>query len=164
MTAAIISFAAAVVLVIIDYVIKQIVVANMFLGESIPAIKGLLDWTYITNEGASWGMMSGKTGFLVTITAILMVLMIVLLFSGKIKHWLGYAAFSLIIAGGVGNLIDRVFNDGKVIDYIDISPIFDFPIFNFADCCVTVGGVLLCAFILFVDEAISAKETDSVKE
>ena len=57
-------------------------------------------------------------------------------------------SISLIIAGGLGNLIDRIFR-GYVIDYIDINPLFKYPVFNIADIFVVLGTILLCIYILF---------------
>ena len=54
---------------------------------------------------------------------------------------------TLIIAGGIGNLIDRVFR-GYVVDYIDISELFNYPVFNFADICIVVGVILVMAIII----------------
>jgi len=163
------------VLVAADQLTKLVVIKNMELGESIPAIDGLLDWTYILNDGASFGMLGGKTTLLLITTGIVMLAVAVGLYAGKFdKHWTGKLSAMLILSGGIGNCIDRVFNDGRVVDFIDISPIFEFPKFNFADCCVTVGGVLFCIFILFFyDEkkkdseeaataaAVSAEETSA---
>lgn len=138
------------ILVAADQLTKRVVVNNMSLGESIPAIDGLLDWTYILNDGASFGMLGGKTALLLITTGIVMLVVAVALYSGKFdKHWTGRLSALLILSGGIGNCIDRVFNDGKVVDFIDICQIFEFPKFNFADCCVTVGGVLFCIFVLF---------------
>ena len=54
---------------------------------------------------------------------------------------------SLILAGGFGNLIDRIFR-GYVVDYIDITRLFDYPIFNFADICIVVGVILVITVII----------------
>lgn len=137
------------VLVAADQLTKRAVVTHMELNETIPAIDGLLNWTYILNDGASFGMLGGKTAFLLVVTGIVMVAIAFMLYSGKLKHITGVASALLILAGGIGNLIDRVFNDGKVIDFIDIDPIFSFPKFNIADCCVCIGGALFCVFVLF---------------
>lgn len=146
----VISFITITLLVVLDQYIKHIVVANMELnGDPIGFIDGVLQWRYILNDGASWGMLGGQTALLLSITVVLMVILIGYLIFAKKLHWVGRVSFILVIAGGLGNMIDRIFNDGKVVDYIDVSPLFDFPIFNFADCCVTVGGVMLIIFILF---------------
>ena len=150
MLSVIIPILAIIVLVAIDQVLKAIVVSNMSLYQSVTAIDGLLDWTYTTNTGGGFSILTGQTGLLLVVTAALMILMVVLYARGYIQHWLGKLSFVLIVSGGIGNMIDRIFNDGAVVDFIDVSPIFDFPIFNFADCCVTVGGVLFCVYVLFL--------------
>ena len=150
--------AAIAVLVAADYFIKLAVVNNMSIGESISVIKGALNWTYITNSGASWGILHGKTIFLVVVTVALIAAIIWLIVTKRVESVLCNIAFVLVGAGGIGNLIDRVFNGGKVIDYIDISPIFNFPIFNFADCCVCVGGVLFCIYVIFFYEEKNKEE------
>ena len=155
----IIIFAVSVlVLVGIDQLIKYIVETNMTVGQTIPCIKWLVQWTYTQNKGASFSILQGKTVFLVLVTAAMMAAMIWFLAKGKVHHWVGTVSFALILAGGVGNLIDRLFKGGLVTDFIDIRPLFDFPIFNFADCCITVGEVLLCVYILFLHEKYSKKQ------
>jgi len=135
-----------------DQLTKYIVVSNMELGQTIHAIDGLLDWTYILNDGASFGMLGGKTVFLIIVTCVVMAVLGFVLYSGRIKHITGNIAVLLILSGGIGNLIDRIFNNGLVVDFIDIDPIFTFPKFNVADCCVTCGAVLLFVFVLFFYE------------
>ncbi len=149
MLSGIIALIAVVVLVAADQLIKAAVVANMDYHQSIPVIENVLNWTYTTNTGGGFSILSGKTAFLVIITVLVMGVLIALYLKGFFDHWTGRLSAVLIVAGGIGNMIDRVFNDGHVVDYIDISPLFNFAIFNFADCCVTVGGVLLCFYILF---------------
>jgi len=159
-------------LIAADQITKHIVVANMELGQSIPAIDGLLNWTYILNDGASFGMLGGKTVFLIIVTCAVMGVLAYFLYSGKFEHITGKISGMLILAGGIGNLIDRIFNDGRVVDFIDIDPIFSFPKFNVADCCVTCGGVLFCIFVLFFydeknkknAEALTAETTQSSPE
>jgi len=140
------------VLVAADQLTKRVVVTHMELNQTIPAVDGLLNWTYILNDGASFGMLGGQTVLLLVVTGVVMAVLAFYLYSGRMKHITGKLAALLILAGGIGNLIDRVFNDGKVVDFIDIDPIFSFPKFNVADCCVTVGGVLFCVFMLFFCE------------
>lgn len=149
-------------LVAADQYTKWLVVTNMELGQTIHAIDGLLDWTYILNDGASFGMMGGKTIFLIVVTCLVMGVLAFFLYSGLIKHITGRIAALLILSGGIGNLIDRIFNDGRVIDFIDIDPIFSFPKFNIADCCVTCGGVLFCIFIAFFYEDKKKKDEETV--
>ena len=70
------------------------------------------------------------------------------------KSWIFGLIFSIlfiIVGGGIGNMIDRVFRGGRVVDYLDVQ-LFDFAIFNFADCFVTVGTLVLVVYVLFFME------------
>ena len=67
---------------------------------------------------------------------------------------------TLIISGGLGNIIDRLFRGGRVVDYLDLQ-LFDFAIFNFADCCVTIGAALLLIYILFFDKSGKKSQADN---
>ena len=69
-------------------------------------------------------------------------------------------AVSLIIAGGIGNLIDRVFNNGQVVDFIDFR-IINFPVFNFADICAVCGAIILM-IVVVVDEIREKKHKKTV--
>ena len=93
--------------------------------------------------------------FLLGITSLLMIFCIYYLIKHK-KELLTVISMTLIISGGFGNIIDRLFRGGLVVDYLDVQ-LFDFAIFNFADCCVVVGVVLLLIQILFFDKSTSQK-------
>ena len=101
---------------------------------------------YVRNTGAAFSMLSAHTAWLSVGTGILLVLGFAVLMRRKIKSGLLYAALTMIVAGGLGNLIDRV-RLGYVIDYID--PLFvQFAVFNFADCLITVGAGLLIVWLI----------------
>lgn len=151
--------AAALILTGVDQLTKAIVVKNMSLGSTVPAIKGLLNWHYLENDGASFSILEGARWFFVVGTAVVIGVVIYFIAKKYFCHWLGYASATLIIAGGLGNLIDRI-RIGRVIDFIDISPLFRFPVFNFADCCIVVGGIALCVYILFVHDKFAPKKAD----
>ncbi|MDR1002163.1 MAG: signal peptidase II [Oscillospiraceae bacterium] len=146
-------------LVAADQIIKYIVSTNMSVGQSVTAIDGLLNWTYVQNRGAAFGIMQGKTWFLVVVTALVILFVLFLIFTKRFNHPLGTVAALLVTAGGIGNLIDRTVNS-FVVDYIDISPLFPFAVFNFADCCVTVGGVMLAVYILFFHDKYAPKKSE----
>ena len=63
----------------------------------------------------------------------------------------------MILGGALGNMIDRIFHGGAVVDYLDLK-LFDFAVFNFADCFVSVGTVLLMIYILFFSEDKNKKQ------
>lgn len=161
----IICLVAAAVLVGIDQLIKILVINNMDLYQSISVIKfgnyKVFNLTYILNDGAGWSLFSGKKYFLIIITFIFLVGIIIYLLKFAKKSRFLCTALTLIIAGGFGNLIDRVFRNGNVIDYIE-TKFMKFPIFNFADISVVIGGILFFIYILFLDNSDMKK--DNVKK
>lgn len=118
---------------------------------SIDLIPKVLSFTFHINYGAAFGSMQNMRWVLVGVTSVVIVVFAWAAFSGRVKGKLMLTAVSLIIAGGLGNLCDRIFRGGGVVDFIYFEPI-DFPIFNVADCCVTVGCALVILFLLFSKE------------
>lgn len=153
----IVMVAATLILVGLDQLFKYIVASNMEVGSMIPAIKGLLNWRYLENEGASFSILEGARWFFVVGTILIIAAIVFFIARKKIYHFTGKIASVLIVSGGIGNLIDRI-RMGKVIDYIDISPLFRFPVFNFADCCIVVGGIILVIYVLFLHDQNAPKE------
>lgn len=145
-----------IVFLIIDQVTKHIVMTNMELGQTVGFIDGLLDFTYIHNDGGAWGMLGGNRWLLLALTAIMMIIILVLLIKNGKKSRLFFWAGVLIISGGLGNMIDRVFRGGEVIDFLHATFI-DFPIFNVADCAVVIGAGLLILYFV-IDMVKESKE------
>ncbi len=141
----------AAVLAGIDQLTKWLVVTNMELHESIHLIKAgdteILNFSYYLNDGSAFSMFEGQTVMLITVTSLMMAGMIGAMLLKKVRRTPYIVAFSLVIGGGIGNLIDRLFNDGLVIDFIDVR-IINFAIFNFADICAVCGGILLCLLVV----------------
>ena len=102
------------------------------------------------NRGAAFGIFQGRVGLLSIVTLAVIAVAVWLLISGKIRHKLAMWSVGLIVAGGLGNLIDRIFR-AFVVDYLDVSPLFHFPVFNFADCCVVIGTALMIFYILVLE-------------
>lgn len=142
------------VLVGIDRLTKWLVVSNMHPSDTIHLIKignkEVLNFYYTLNNGAAFSRLSGKTIFLIVITSLVILWLLYLMILKKVHRPVYLASISLILGGGVGNLIDRIFNEGKVVDFIDVR-IINFPIFNFADICAVCGAGLLL-FTVIVDE------------
>lgn len=137
----------AVVLVLIDQLTKILTRNFIELGESVTFIPGLLDLTYIKNTGAAWSILENHTWLLTALSAVIVLVIAWLMLKNFFTNWVGTLAAVLIMSGGVGNLIDRcVFK--YVTDMIETT-FMDFPVFNFADCCITVGVVLLVIYVLF---------------
>ena len=84
---------------------------------------------------------------LVGVTAALMVFCIYYMIKHKSNRFV-VISLSLIVSGGLGNIIDRIFRNGLVVDSLDVK-LFKFAIFNFADCCVVIGVILLLVYMLF---------------
>lgn len=148
MISTLIALAAICFLIAADQITKMLISSNFEVGESMHIIDGVLDFTYVQNRGAAFGMFADQRWIFLVGTVILLAVIIILWARGFIKHVTGTISAVLIIAGGIGNMIDRVWL-GYVVDFIDISPLFDFAVFNVADCCVCVGAVFLAIYILF---------------
>ncbi len=149
-----VSWIIVVVLVVADQLLKYWAVTALEPVGSKPFFHigdtDIIGLHYLENDGAVFGSFSGARWILVAITAVLILACAIgLIRYPKRSKWLS-AGLILVIAGGVGNLIDRLFRGGLVVDYIEVR-LFHFAIFNFADCCVVVGVILLLAYFLFAD-------------
>ncbi|MBQ4568802.1 MAG: signal peptidase II [Ruminococcus sp.] len=143
----IISIISAILIVILDQISKWLIVANMNLGESINVIPGLLDFTYFHNDGMALGI--GSSAFrwvFIIITVLICGVLIYLMSRPQYKNKLFFAATACVVGGGIGNLIDRVFN-GYVVDFLALS--FFPPVCNIADYFITAGTVMLMVYIVF---------------
>ena len=136
--------------VILDQVTKLIVVKNMELYETAPFIKGIIEFRYIENRGAAWGMFSENRWIFIIISAAALIALPMLLYKYRNLHFLFGFSLSLVIGGAAGNMIDRVFA-GAVVDFLNFQFI-DFPVFNVADICVTVGAALMFIYLIFIDK------------
>ena len=151
----------AVIFLVAEQVTKYIVATNMELGSTVGFLNGFLDFTFTHNDGGAWGMLGGARWLLLASTAIIMVVIVVLIIRNKLKSKLLFWAGSLIISGGIGNMIDRIFNGGKVVDFLEVKFI-EFPVFNIADCAVVIGaGLLILYFIL---DTIKEEKEKKVKK
>ena len=134
-------------LVAIDQIIKLLVLEHLKPMGSLTLIDGFIQLNYAENTGAAFGSFSGKTTFLSIFTLAIIILGLIYLFVKKRKVDVEYICISLIISGGLGNLVDRIFR-GYVVDYIE--PLFvDFAIFNFADILVTCSCIVLVIWLMY---------------
>lgn len=139
----------AVLMIALDQMSKNWAAEVLTKGE-IPLIQNALYLRYTENTGVAFSMFSDNRWILVGITAVMIVAVLAFFLSGKVTDKLELFSLSLILAGGVGNLIDRI-SLGYVIDFIDVR-LIHFAIFNVADMCITVGAVLLCLAVLIDDK------------
>lgn len=150
----------AVLLVLVgcDQWLKSWTVSHLPLGESTDFLPGFMQLTRVHNYGAAWSSLSGKTVLLIVVTAVLLVAVAYLLVRRIVRHPLGLTAALLILGGGVGNIIDRI-RHGYVVDMFDLL-LFDYPVFNLADCFVVVGVLLGAVYYLWFYEKYDARKKD----
>lgn len=137
----------AVALVALDQAVKILVRANIPLGADVPFLPYILDLTYVQNTGAAFSLLRQHTWLLTLISAVVVAAMCWLIVKGYFKNALGRWAAALVLAGGMGNLIDRVLL-GYVTDMFQ-TVFMDFAVFNVADCCITIGVPLLFLYVWF---------------
>ena len=137
---------AAALVILCAQAVKAIVRASLIPGESIHVIGDFFRITYINNPGAALGLFSGSDRFLIVIPAVIVVLVMGFIYLHKYTHPLVKYALTLIAAGGVGNLIDRIVF-GQVTDMFSFR-IFP-PVFNVADIAVTAGCAMIFVYVLF---------------
>ena len=138
----------AICLVVVDQLVKWWVRSAIPLGQSIPFIPYVMDLAYVRNTGAAFSIFSTHTWLLTLISLVGSVLLAVLLWKNYFPGWVGKLSLSLVLAGAVGNLIDRALL-GYVTDMFQTTFI-QFAVFNVADICVVVGGFLLVFYVLFL--------------
>ena len=144
-----------------DLITKKYIVANFELYDTREFIPGLIDLHYIHNTGAAWGILEGKTWLLLVFTFAVMALCIGYLIKTKNKSRLLFWAIALVISGGLGNMCDRIFRDGKVVDFLHFEFFPTFPVFNIADCAIVVGsGLLMLYFIIDTVKEYKNKKQD----
>ena len=139
----------SVLLLVADQLSKWYIVNNFTLTETVPFIDGLIDFRYIHNKGGAWGLMEGHTWILLSLTFFIMIICVALIIKDGFKNKLLFFSVCLVLSGGIGNMIDRIFRDGNVVDFIHLEFMPDFPVFNIADCAVCIGaGLLIIYFIV----------------
>lgn len=152
----------AAVMTALDQIVKYLVRAHIPLGGSVPFLPHLLELTYVQNTGAAFSLMRRHTWLLTLISAAVVLAMCGLILKGFFKNRLGMFSAALVLAGGVGNLIDRaVF--GFVTDMFKTTFI-DFAVFNVADCCITVGVPLLFLYVWFYVGKDGKKDAEAPQE
>ena len=151
--------AAFLLLLAADQGLKYWVVRNLDLYESTPLLPGVVELKYIQNTGGGWSILSGHTWLLSLITALILVAVAVLLAKRIVRHPLGRWAGVLLLAGGLGNLIDRL-RLGYVVDMFNLQ-FMSYPVFNIADICVVCGMVLAAVYYLFFYEKYDCQKKEA---
>lgn len=133
-----------------DQAVKLWVVQHLDLYESAPLLPGFLELRYIRNTGGGWSVLSDYTWLLSILTALIMLVLLYLLLRRIVRHPLGRTACVLLLAGGCGNLIDRL-RLGYVVDMFNFQFI-SYPVFNVADIAVVIGMILAAVYYQFLYE------------
>lgn len=139
-------------LVALDQLVKYLVLQNIPLGGHVPFIPYLVELTYVQNTGAAFSLFSQHTWMLALVSLAMSVILAVALWKNFFRHPLGKITLSLLLAGAIGNLIDRAFRH-FVVDMFNVLFI-NFAVFNVADICVVVGGIAAGLYYLFLAEKL----------
>ena len=136
-------------LIVIDQLTKMWAVSQLHQADRvISVVDGVFELRYTENPGVAFSMLEGQRWIFIPITILIgSIILIMMLRSPLRKYKLFDITSVLILSGAIGNLIDRMAY-GYVIDFLYFR-LIDFPIFNFADCCVVIGAFLLFFFVLF---------------
>lgn len=145
--------AIALALVLVDQFTKWLALENLEPGRIVPVVGDLLAWRLTFNDSAGFSLGFGVTWFFTLLSTA--AFLILILRAHKVHNTLWLILAGVIGGGIVGNLVDRLtrepgFANGHVVDFIQIP--FNFPIFNFADICISVGMTLVAWRIMSGDK------------
>lgn len=136
-----------VVIVGCDQLLKYWITTNLALQQVQTLIPNLFSLTYLRNDGAAWSILQGKQLFFMLLTPIVILVLGYLLFKARRQHRIYALGLTFMIAGALGNFIDRL-RLGYVVDMFQLDFI-NFPIFNLADSALTVGVILVFVYLIF---------------
>ena len=117
---------------------------------SVTALPGVLDFTYVENRGAAFGILADHRWVFLVLSAAAIAAIFAYIIISKPRSRLLLISLGLIAGGGIGNMIDRV-RLGYVVDFIDVTFV-KFYVFNIADSCVCVGCALLILSLIHISE------------
>ena len=147
---------------VIDQITKAVTRSEMMLGESRPVIKNFFHFTYITNDGMAFGLnFPGGIYFFTSVSLLMTVFLGWYFWQQKDSHFTLRLSLALILAGAIGNLIDRILF-GTVVDFFDFMiGSYHWYIFNVADASVTIGIVLYIYSSIIIQSEVNPK-TESI--
>lgn len=109
----------------------------------------ILGLKYCENTGAAFSSFNGAKWFLIILVSVMLAGLLIFTVRYKYKRPFFLISSVMIMAGGFGNLIDRV-RKGYVVDYFDVK-LFNFAVFNFADVCVVLGAAFMLIWLFFIE-------------
>lgn len=147
--------------VVLDQFTKFLVRLYMEVGDSFTLIPGVMNITYVENDGAAFGMLDNARWLFMIVSAVAIVAIVVFLRKHGSRHTLLTLSLSFIAGGGIGNMIDRTFvtdvNGTHVVTDFFETAFMDFAVFNVADSFITVGAMLLGIYIIFIEPKVEKK-------
>ena len=134
---------------LIDRITKLCAMGSLKDGNNIIVIKNLFQLEYLENTGAAFGIFNSRTGILSLVTSVVILALIVYLAKYRPKNLLERIGVSLIIAGAIGNLIDRVYYK-YVVDFLKLhyKDVYVFPTFNVADVLISLGTAVIIIYLV----------------
>lgn len=144
-----------------DQISKYLVLQNIEMYEKVAVLPKVFHFTYIENKGAAFGMLSEHRWVFLIISSIAILIFIIYLIKYKPQDVLLRASLSMVVGGGIGNMIDRCFR-GSVVDFIEVEFV-DFYVFNVADMFVCVGCGLMILYMI-LSEIKESKAEKAKKE
>ncbi len=147
------------VAVLLDQISKSIVVNGLPLYGEARFIPGVLSFYHTRNTGAAFSVLSDRRWVFMLLSCVAIVAITVMLYFWRSRHVLLTVSLSMILGGGIGNMIDRIVN-GYVTDFFRVDFV-DFAVFNVADSFITVGAVLLGVYIIFFEPKVERRLAES---
>ncbi len=151
-------------LVVFDQLSKLIVNRTVDINDSVVIIPGFFSLSHVRNTGAAFGILSNQRWIFMVFTAIFILVSVILMISGRIKNHWGIISISLIMGGGIGNMIDRLFL-GEVVDFFAFNFWgYQFAVFNVADIFVCCGTISLALYIFLSHDFDGASKKEPEDE
>lgn len=143
--------------IFLDWLTKFLAVKFLKPVGKIPIIEGVIQLRYLENTGAAFGMLKDHRWVFIVTSTVAIAALILFLYLGHSPSRLSAVALSMIVSGGIGNMIERI-GKGFVVDFIDFC-LIDFAVFNGADSFVCVGaGLMILAIILLPNDKNEVKK------
>ena len=144
----------------LDQLTKLIAINRLKPIGTFPIIEDVFHFTFTTNDGMAFGMLDNQRWIFLTISTITIIIMGIILYTGRLSNKLYTVSVSMIISGGIGNMIDRL-TTGEVVDFLDFR-LINFAIFNIADTIVCIGaGILILAMVLDIIKESKMKKSSA---
>lgn len=147
-------------LIAVDQLVKYLVLTHIPLHGSVPFLPHIMDLTYVQNTGAAFSLFSEHTWVLALCSLVISVVLAIALWKKFFSHPLGRIPLAMLLAGAIGNLIDRAVR-GFVVDMFR-TLFIQFAVFNVADICVVVGGIAAGLYYMFLYDKLEGKKGEDL--